>query len=747
MYQWRRLAALNKTIRVTTYNNKMKMKARCILIMMMTGVMALTAYGQTRTGAAQKPAAGKKPVAGKKAAVSPSPVQTNIAATYIVKDKKVMIRWAPTTEAGWRLGNKYGYVVERRVLMQDGKMVNSLKRFMSYLVISDSLQYWANLIDSNDNAAVMAQAMYGETFDVDISSQTRASGGGASLLGKSEENKQRFLFAMYAADNDYSVAAKAGLGFTDRTVRPNEKYFYRIYSAAPKKLVKCDTALLMVSLQDYTELPQSPEILVEPSNNSVVLSWDMERTKNYYNAFYIQRSADGGEKYEEMSKEPYTSFGQGNDPRLPNAIVFVDTTVQPGMQYKYRVCGVSIFGERGPWSPVAQGGSLPLLEGVPGIQGIRLDAGGRAMLSWYYEDSIRPKIKGFELNWAAAQDGVYEKVVSNIGADASEIPLPDSLAAGYLIVKAVSKEGISRTSFPYLYQPEDSLPPHFPVGIKAAIDSNGHVELKWLPNTEKDLLGYKVFRTMVKGAEPAILVDTVWRNTTFYDTLDMNLKNRKIYYTVTALDYRFNQSAPSPAIEVVKKDVIPPTAPVFANYNLREGAVELTWVNTTDEDVAEMMVQRRNTTTTAWTTIFRTAASKQTTAYTDQNVEADKKYSYRLVAVDESGLQSPEAQVLTVQTLPVVNRKIIKSLDSDLNRDKRLIYLRWQLLEKTALVRSIEIFKGNDKEPMSLYKVVDGKTIELLDNDLVVNTKYKYGIRVLLSNGQYSEMMTKEINY
>src|SRR6185369_14279590 len=135
----------------------------------------------------------------------------------------------------------------------------------------------------------------------------------------------------------------------------------------------------------------------------------------------------------------------------------------------------------------------------------------------------------------------------------------------------------------------------------------------------------------------------------------------------------------------------------------------------------------------------------EVTTYTDKAVAPDKKYSYRLVAIDESGLQSSEAQVLTLQTLPVVNRKVIKSLDSDLNRDKRLIYLHWQLLEKNTAVKSIEIFRGNDKEPLSLYKVVDGKAIELLDNDLVVNTKYKYGIRALLSNGQYSEMLTKEI--
>jgi uncharacterized protein len=721
------------------------MKLKCIL-----SALALIVFIQANGQQPVKRAAGNnsvknaKPSAAVKKPVKPVPIETGMAATYMIKnDKQVLIRWAPTTEAGWRLGNKYGYVVERRTIVRDGKLLNSIRSYLSFLVIKDSLQYWQALIDTNDNAAVMAQAIYGESFELDINGKGKVATG-PSLLGKATENKQRFLFAMYAADNDFQVAMKSGLGFKDMAVKPNEKYFYRIYPAAPKQYVKSDTALLLVSLRDVTDLPQSPELMIEPSNKSLVVSWDLERTKNYYNSFYIARSADDGNHFDTLNKEPYTSLGQGSDPRLPNSIIYIDTAVEDAVKYKYKVCGVTIFGERGPWSPVAEGKTLPLLEGVPGIQGIRLDEKGHPILNWYFEDSIRTKISGFELTHAPSEEGPFQKIMGNISPAATEVLLPDSLSPGYLVVKAVSKEGLSRTSFPYLFQPEDSIPPQSPVGLKGIIDSTGHVELKWLPNTEKDLLGYKVFRTMVKGTEPAILVDTVWRGTTFYDTLDMKLKNRKIYYFVTALDYRFNQSSMSRAVEVMKPDVIPPTAPVFADYKLQEGAVDLSWVNTTDEDVTEMAIQRKDPASKDWKTIFTTA--KRVTQFTDKEIQPEKKYSYKLVATDSSGWHSPEAQVLTIQTLPVVNRKIIKSLDSDLNREKRLIYLRWQLQNKTG-VKSIEIFKGDDKEPLSLYKVVDGKTVELLDNDLLVNTKYKYGIRALLTNGQYSEMLTKEINY
>lgn len=670
--------------------------------------------------------------------------EMGLRATYFVKHNRIMIRWAPVNEESWRLGNKYGYTIERRTMVCDGKLLGAaeqIKSYRSFGCIKDSLRYWDSLLTYNDNAAVMAQALYGESFQLDLNQQSNVFKG-SSLLSKSEEAKQRYLFALYAADNDFDVATRAGLGFLDTAVAYNEKYFYRIYSAAPKTAVKSDTALLFVTFQDMMQLPQTADIYIEPSNKSLVLSWDMDRTRSYYNSFVIQRSDDGGKIFKSITHRPYTSMGQGSNPHIPAAVVYVDTAVQTGFSYKYRVAGINIFGERGPWSTVAEGKSLPLLEGVPGIGGIRLNGMGRPVINWYFEDSVRKKISGFELTYAPKEEGTYTKVVGNISPGAGETLLPDSLQAGYLIVKAIPIEGLPRTSFPYLFQPEDSLPPAAPTGLTAKIDSNGRVELTWLPNTEKDLAGYKVFRTMIKGGDYAVLVDTVWRNNVYYDTLDLKLKNRTAYYAVSALDFRFNRSAASREVEVVKPDVIPPTSPVFADYNLREGAVQISWINPEEDDLAEVYLQRKDG--TEWENVFSSRTRAQT--FTDKTIGPDKKYSYRLAATDEAGLRSPEGQVLTVQTLPLAAGKSFKGMESDLDRDKRMIYLRWTVQEKQAL-RSIEVFRGIDGEPLELYKVLDGKRSELLDNDLTVNTKYKYGIRAVLASGRYSEMMIKEINY
>jgi uncharacterized protein len=692
----------------------------------------------------QKPATSKQPSRTGK----PTPAKMGVQAAHFIQNKRIKIRWAPVDEQSWRLGNKYGYIVEKRTVVRDDKFLGGaeqIKSFRTYLFIKDSMQYWEPIVGLNDNAAVMTQALYGETFELDINgSGNNNASKGQSILSKAQENKQRYLFAMYAADNDFSVAEKAGLGFVDTATKFNEQYFFRIYSAAPKQLVKSDTVLLYVSFKDIRQLPPTADLTTEPSNKSILLTWDLERTKSYYNSFIIQRSADSGRTFRNLNQKPYTSMAQGSDPSKPNSLVYVDTLVDVGNNYQYRVAGISIFGERGPWSKTAEAKCIPFLEGVPGIQGIGLGSAGEPILKWYFEDSVRSKISGFEVNYSPVADGVYDRILSDIPSDRSEVFLPDSLATGYLMVKAVSKEGISRTSFPYLYQMEDSIPPNSPDGLIASIDSTGKVELKWLPNPEKDLLGYKVFRTMIKGTEHAVLVDTVWYSTVYRDTLDLKMMNRKVYYAVTALDYRFNQSKLSEDIEVIKPDIIPPTAPVFADYKLASGSVELSWIAPTDEDLQEIKLMRKSA-VGDWSEVFKTSG-KTIRSYKDEKVGADKKYSYKLVAVDSSGLPSAEAQVLTLQTLPLVNRKGISSLEFDIDRTKRLIYLRWQVAEKVA-VKSIEIFRGTSQEPLSIYKVLDGKTRDMLDNDLLVNTKYKYGVRVVLTNGTYSELITKEVNY
>ncbi|WFO17213.1 hypothetical protein M601_005680 [Cellulophaga baltica 4] len=75
---------------------------------------------------------------------------------------------------------------------------------------------------------------------------------------------------------------------------------------------------------------------------------------------------------------------------------------------------------------------------------------------------------------------------------------------------------------------------------------------------EKDILGYRIFRGNLKDETYAqITIDPLQTNQ-FIDTVQLNSLNTDVYYTVVAVDHRFNTSAYSEVLELKKPDIIPP---------------------------------------------------------------------------------------------------------------------------------------------------------------------------------------------
>jgi hypothetical protein len=224
----------------------------------------------------------------------------------------------------------------------------------------------------------------------------------------------------------------------------------------------------------------------------------------------------------------------------------------------------------------------------------------------------------------------------------------------------------------------------------------------------------------------------------------MRIKNPKAYYTVTALDVRHNQSIESKEVIIIKPDKIPPTSPVFEDYVISEGEIVIKWINSSDEDVKAVLLQRKSEDDAVWNTVF--SSNKRETSYKDKQLVPLKKYWYRLYAVDSSGLWSGDAQVLQVTAARIVNRKAIINMDALVDREKKLLYVNWEY-DKGAKVKSVEIFRGDENTPISLYKVLSPANKELLEKDLIINTRYTYGLRVQFISGEYSDMTIKEVNY
>lgn len=130
------------------------------------------------------------------------------------QDEKIMLRWAATTPLAWRKLNEFGYELKRYTITRNNKTLLAPIEKMLGTFFPKPLEEWIPLVEINDNAAVMAQSIYGEGFDVEGMDQL------STIINLAEEQEQRFTWGLYAADQDFEVAQMAGLGYVDQEVEP-----------------------------------------------------------------------------------------------------------------------------------------------------------------------------------------------------------------------------------------------------------------------------------------------------------------------------------------------------------------------------------------------------------------------------------------------------------------------------------------------------------------------------------------------
>ena len=133
-----------------------------------------------------------------------------------VQKNKVLLRWAVTDALAWKKLNKYGYLIERFTIARNNKTLSSPEKvILAKQYTPEPLASWETIIETNENAAIIAQALYGEEFSVTGTDKLQ------SIVNLSEETEQRFTFALYTADKDFEIAKKAGLGFEDTNIKEN----------------------------------------------------------------------------------------------------------------------------------------------------------------------------------------------------------------------------------------------------------------------------------------------------------------------------------------------------------------------------------------------------------------------------------------------------------------------------------------------------------------------------------------------
>lgn len=643
----------------------------------------------------------------------------------------VVLRWAPSSPDAWVLLNKHGYKVERYTIVRDGKVLQDKERVVLAEVLKPALQaQWERWIDRDDFVAVAAQSIFGETFQIDMK-----QADAMQIYNKVQELESRYSFALYAADLSARAAQLSGIGFTDRTVKANEMYLYRIYSLVPEATRKIQFGFVYAGPKEAKELPvpRVPEV-ENVSESSVLLRWETNALRDVYIGYFLERSEDDGVTFKRLKKVPMSILQSkiGSDGMSYSA---QRDTLVVGRKVLYRIYGVNSFGEAGPPSETLVFTGEAKFEFTPTIVRSDVIDNAKVKLTWEFPADA-PGLKGFEVERSNLVDKGY-KPISPVVAPPAPLEFIDQApaATNYYRVVAVSTKGVRNASFPYLVQLADSIPPSAPVGLKASVDSTGTVTLRWAKNTELDLFGYRVFRSSFKNSEFGQVTVSPLKTEGMKDTVNIKTLSSKMYYKIAAVDNRFNTSLFSEVVELELPDVIPPVPPVLTGVKARAGGVELTWRSSSSEDVVEHHIYRKQPHARTWA-LAKVIGAKDSCCHYFDKIEDDQQYQYTLLAVDKAKLKSAGTKPVMGKALKNLQKPEVTRVQATADRVKKQIRLSWHYEAKD--VTRFVIYRAAGAEALSLYKTTNGPARAYADTGVRMGESYTYRVKALFKDGTES---------
>lgn len=645
----------------------------------------------------------------------------------------IVLRWAPSTSALWAIANQYGYIIERLSYMKPEDFdPGQYQRLTPDPVKPWPLKDWESIATPDKNnplAAVAAQCIHGEHITIGKK--------GASYFQQANELANRWTFTLLAADISPVTAKASGMRFTDTDISSQRTYVYRIYTPVPKELYEVDTAYVVVNPAERVPIPRPVIGHATELEGKVNLEWDREAHRFDFTAFYIERSADGGKTFRRLTDLPFVS-PPSQDSALQNPSMVYTDSVGNYIPYHYRIIGITPFGDVSEPSESIQAMGR---DRTPPPAPVNLKAtslgGSRVSITWdmpelpedmegYYIGRSDNALNGFE--------PLHETALSpETGSFVDEYA--DPLKANFYVVASKDTAGNGQVSMATYGIIVDSLPPAPPQGLYGKVDTNGVVTLTWHLGSEPDIIGYEVFYANAADHVFARITPKPWQDTTYRDTIMVKTLTEKVYYRVVAVDANFNYSSFSETLELSRPDLIPPTAPVFSDYKVGDGFVDINWIPSSSEDVSMHVLFRRKL-GEDWEQIAVIMGQQPGGYHRDTTVSAGENYEYSIRAIDDAGLISEEAYTLYIKAVDMALKPPVRNLRAVLDARDKEIELSWEYPYqgkfRYAVYRAV-----NGSNFISMANITDNNLI-LSDQQIRPGVEYEYTIRVIYPDGKQS---------
>lgn len=652
------------------------------------------------------------------------------------KENQLMIRWNPAHPALWEHGLKVGYVVEKyRYPSAEGAELELIEE--SDVIFPSSYEGWNGKIQGVEKEMLLGirdfihfDRVDPALIEEDLPSSEYSDYGRLSL---------RYQLSNYIMHQHFDIVQMAGQGITDKQLNVQEKYRFIIRFASPHPTYAVQPAVLNFQVSQY-QPPNVPTLEAEFNPRYVDFKW---RTKDYrqvYYGYFLEKS-ENGRDFELLFEEPTMNIYDTTETIEAFKYAYSrDSLAENNKQYTYRLRGGDFFGEHSEnYSEIAGEGYDPIPSSPIIVDAMQTDS-NYAIINWQFPEEYEGLVKEFQLYHADTLGGIFKVAQVGIGKDLRTASIFMTASVNYYRVVAKPYKGPNKGSFSALVMAWDSEPPAIPIGLEGTIDSNGIVQLQWLANTEKDLDGYKVYKSYVKDAEFSGITPRPLQETSFQDTVSMTLGNEFAYYKIQAVDKRNNRSDFTAILTLKKVDVHPPVEPKIFAVKKYQDRAEIKWYNSSSKDAVSHRLFRKVMGEDAdWTLLAEYPHSQEISVYVDSTLLGGKTYLYTLTALDDDGLESKPAQAASAKLVGDIKKRF-ELIETAINEEDKSLRISWLYPDQAE---KYWIYKGTKGEQLSLFKVLKADKDFLVDTSVKTGKVYQYYLRAVLADGSLSPFSRK----
>jgi hypothetical protein len=666
--------------------------------------------------------------------VAQSQPDNRIECLALVKKDSVVLRWVPASIPVWQSGVKYGYVINRYTIAKEGVFIpdglSRGERLTSVPVTPITNERFDAIALSDPRIAIVQEAIYGTGFQLPSEGQDYSG-----FIKSYRDIEVRFGFALFICDLSPLIADAAGLRFTDRNIKPGERYVYNITLSNVPDGLQIDPAVIVIDVDQITSLPVVNDLQAVFLDKKVNLQWPVMLYRGTYTAYIIEKSINGTD-FKPVSDLPLLNIAEDDN---PGYFVYTDSLVSNNQETWYRVKGISPFGEEGPASDIIKGKGATEFSAYAVIDSTAVIGNDKVFLHWRITETKSAPVTGISVMWSEKYNGVYKNITSILLSPETRtyVDSRPKLSNYYKIV-LTGEKGLTSSSFPSLVQTEDNEAPAAPSMLAGKVDTVGIVSIAWKQNQEPDIIGYKVFRANAPHEDfIAVSYDLLSFNF-YYDTINLNTLTKKIFYKVVAVDNSFNNSGYSSILELSCPDTIPPAKALIKRIDLLNGKVTMKLEGSPSNDIGVYKLMRvaengKDTMT------LNTWQSDLAPVYEDILSTAGN-YKYILKTIDLAGNVSFFNRSIIVPS----SMQIVIALKAEQSVNGKTIILSWEIPKEIIPDKTL-IYRSKTGGPLSVYKTLLGEQLIYEDNSIEIGMEYNYRVRIFdsASNAILNSALTR----